>query len=300
MRKLYWPIQVLGWGVPALFLGLTMGITGVSFRLGDVCLPNQENSYVTYMGWLMGFACLAGLLQAVTTAYCAWIYLRDVLRGGGGPSTNRSMGYTGGGRKASAETDTIGTQGTRAKVTWNRMKRVIRSQWRSIGLCVLLVLTTTYYGGIFTEQARLVKKINNGTHDDRVVEWATCLVLNGLDPNKCRGIPSIIRERAFLASFTMSGLLGMLCSLLLFRKSMLEGWAYIFRHGKLPPREDDGAFIIARSETQQLNGTASAEKSPVVEQFAKTPYSADEHGLQSPVGTVYTARERRASETSMV
>lgn len=142
-----------------------------------------------------------------------------------------------------------------------------------------------------------------GKDDDRIVEWATCIVVNGQDPEKCRGIPAIINEKAFLASFTMAGLVGFVCALLLVRKSMLKGWWFILRHGRLPPREDDGAFIIARSENRQLRGTNS-EKSPVVEQFAR-PYPADENemqspGLQSPVGTVYTAKERRVSEESIV
>ncbi|CZT20356.1 uncharacterized protein RCC_06215 [Ramularia collo-cygni] len=318
VRKLYWWIQIFGWGVPAVLLAVTMPVTGVSFRLGTMCLPNQKNSYLTYLGWLMAFACLSGLLQLWTTGYCVWIYLRDVIRGAPVSTRPHHGGYTGGGYHKSADAETIGTQGTKAKVTWNRLKRIMKSQWRSIGLCLLLIINSVFYGGIFTEQARLTRRISEGKHDDRIVEWATCLVVNGLDPDACRGIPSILNEKAFLASFAMAGVIGMACSLLLVRKSMLEGWAFILRHGKLPPREDDGAFIIARSDTHQLRGgtnSSNPDKSPVVERFADR-HTADESGLhspgldgpgmnspglQSPIGTVYTAKERRtSSDTSMV
>jgi hypothetical protein len=285
--SLYWPIQVLGWGLPALFLALTISITGVSYRLGTTCLPNQKNSYVTYFGWLMAFACISGLLQLYTTGYCMWIYLRDVLRGGAQLSTKAS-GYSGGGK--AADTTTISTQSTR-KLTASRVKRVLKSQWRSIALCVLLIINSVFYGGIFTEQARLTTRISEGKHDSHIIDWATCIVLGGLDPDKCRGIPKVINERSFLASFAMAGVIGMACSLLLFRKSMLEGWAYVIRHRRLPPKVDDNAFVFEKARN------APAASAPVPEPVV-APVGEQYGGLQSPIGTMHTAKERRASSDS--
>lgn len=304
VSKLYWPIQVLGWGLPALFLALTMPITGVSYRLGTTCLPNQKNSYVTYLGWVMAFAGISGLLQLYTTAYCAWIYLRDVFRRGSAPLSTKASGYSGGGSKATGDNATTSTQST-AKVTWSRLKRIIKTQWRSVGLSILLIVNSMFYGGIFTQQARLENRIANGKHNDHIIDWATCIVLGGLDPDKCRGIPKVINEKSFLASFAMAGCIGMACSLLLVRKSMLQGWMFILRHRRLPPREDDGAFIIARPRSAAAR--RNAEKNSMAVSSA-TPHRSEEHemrspgeGMQSPIGTMYTAKEgRRLSETSSV
>lgn len=93
----------------------------------------------------------------------------------------------------------------------------------------------------------------------------------------------MLDERSFLASFAMAGIIGMVCSLLLFRKSMVQGWMFVVREGRLPPREDEGAFrFVGRKE--------EGEK---VDAVGESAVDGGEKGLRSP--TVRMAKERRGS-----
>lgn len=77
-----WIAQVVGWGLPALFLAISLPITGVSYRLGTTCFSNTQSAYVTWFGWLLVFADLAVGLQLVTTSFCLWLFARHYFLGG--------------------------------------------------------------------------------------------------------------------------------------------------------------------------------------------------------------------------
>ena len=80
-RTFFLLTQFIGWGLPGLFLALCIPITGVSYRIGPTCIPNQKKAFATWFGWLIAFACIAALGQFTTTIFCLWLYLKDVLFG---------------------------------------------------------------------------------------------------------------------------------------------------------------------------------------------------------------------------
>ena len=65
-RKFFYASQILGWGVAAVFFTITITLTGVSFRFGDVCHVNSSNSMKDFWGPLLGISGAAMLLQLCT------------------------------------------------------------------------------------------------------------------------------------------------------------------------------------------------------------------------------------------
>lgn len=162
----------------------------------------------------MAFSSISAILQITTTGYCAWIFLRDAISGGK-LSSNSQTGYTGG--VAARRASQTPTAATLQRVSWRRMKTVFLSQWRSILLCVFNILNAVFYGTVFARQTAKNKAIQAGTDDGNILQWATCIVLNGSDPNKCQHIANVIDESAFLTSFVLAGVRIVLLLLIVLR-----------------------------------------------------------------------------------
>jgi hypothetical protein len=206
-------MQVLGWGIPAVLFAVSIPVTGVSYRLGTTCLPGRKYPFLTYLGWLMAFGILALLLQLATTGYCLWIYLREAIRGTPGRSNTRSgTGRFGPGVSSASHGNEMTTSSTRResatptmrKATWRKTKIILITQWRSILLSVHVAMITVLYGCLFAVQEAKFVRIENGTEDSRLVEWATCVIINRLNPEPCRDIPNTMNEDAFIATFMLA------------------------------------------------------------------------------------------------
>lgn len=65
-KKFFYWAQGLGWTVAATFFTITITITGVSFRFGDVCHVNSDHSMQDFWGPLLGIAGGATVIQLAT------------------------------------------------------------------------------------------------------------------------------------------------------------------------------------------------------------------------------------------
>jgi hypothetical protein len=65
-KKFFYWAQGLGWSVAATFFTITITITGVSFRFGDVCHVNPAHSMSDFWGPLLAIAGAAMLIQVAT------------------------------------------------------------------------------------------------------------------------------------------------------------------------------------------------------------------------------------------
>lgn len=212
-RAGFWAAQAIGWGVTGLFLAVSFGVSGVSYRVGPTCFPNTYKSFVDWFGWLIAFGCLATAIQFTTTVFCLWIYLRDIIRGK--PTTTATSAST---RSRNSQYDdksaALGPQsgfdaddGARGKMAWDRVKRVLRSQWRSMVLCIGLSVFSIYFGAIFVSQARTGAAAASGKSRDALVTWAFCLITNNADKSKCGGVGKAIglNENMVVAIWPLAG-----------------------------------------------------------------------------------------------
>ncbi|KAK0288862.1 hypothetical protein LTR35_003261 [Friedmanniomyces endolithicus] len=240
---LFWLAQTLGWGLPALFLAISLPITGVSYQVGTTCFPNQRSAFLTWFGWLLAFACLAALLQFVTTGFCLWLYLRHFLHlsnGSSGESADSSS------RPETAlvplntssppQNPSIPPASHRAAATstpylskrlaYHRVRSLLLLQWRSIALSLFVILSTIYFGVVFAATTRAVQADSTPSKTAAIEIWAACLVVNHGAKGEClqyaRGF--VLGEGVVLATFYMSALIGVVTFGLMVRRDMVVGW----------------------------------------------------------------------------
>ncbi|KAF2167815.1 hypothetical protein M409DRAFT_21962 [Zasmidium cellare ATCC 36951] len=254
--------QATGWGLPGLFLALCIPITGVSYRIGATCVPNQKNAFVTWFGWLIAFACIAALLQFVTTFFCLWLYLKDVLWGKGGSPLGTN------------DTTTTTSQQDRT-LAWRRVRKVLSLQWRSIVLTTLVIIESVYFGVVFIHETSTADRLSSNSQADEILEWAFCLVRNEGRKDRCLNITKVLglSEESILASFFLAALIGLLTFTLMLRRSMLQGWSTLLFHPRQRrPSIGEQDFIILSPKRRSFGRQLESEKSPPQHQHQQQPH----------------------------
>jgi hypothetical protein len=164
---------VVGWLIPAIGLALTLGLTGVSFRFGNVCHVNHKLALQDFWGPLLAFAALALVLQFITLGYCVHVYIKSMVDDG---QTTQSSG------RAPTYSGSISTAS--AKATYRRVKRVIELQWRGATIVLLIIGEVVFFSVIF------VSMDNSSQMTPELLEkatpWLTCLAFQ--DKNECLGL----------------------------------------------------------------------------------------------------------------
>ncbi|KAH9825852.1 7 transmembrane receptor (Secretin family) [Teratosphaeria destructans] len=235
-RIFKWVSIALGIGLPALFLALCMPITGVSYRVGSVCIPNGYNAFITWFVWLIVFSGGAACLLSASILYCFWKFALSAFANGG------SGGYTGG---KNVENSTVNSQSAnstnrselikrRQRGEWARVKQVLFLQWRTILLAIVVANESVYFGLIFVQQTAAAEAAAKGlTPADAV--WAACLEITAGDADKClfESTGLGLSQPKVVAALLLSSLLGPVCFLLMIRRSMFVGWWELLRDPKL-------------------------------------------------------------------
>lgn len=191
-----WISIVLGAGLPALFLAIEMPITGVAYRLGNVCIPNSNKAFQTWFAWLLVFGTLGSLIQVATILFCVWKYALSALlggRGGGPTTTNMSVTstHTGTGTGTSETTPAkVNTKSPvsarrRTRVEWRRVQKVLALQWRSMLLAFILVNETIYFGIVFVQQTGAAEALSHGSLSSEDLAWSECLITTGGNKAAC-------------------------------------------------------------------------------------------------------------------
>lgn len=65
-NRFFYLSQILGWGISAALFTATLTVTGVSFRFGNACHVNHDQSMQVFWGWLLAIAAAAVVLQLST------------------------------------------------------------------------------------------------------------------------------------------------------------------------------------------------------------------------------------------
>lgn len=67
--------QAIGWSAIIILSGITLGVTGVSFRFGDACHVNVNGSIPSFWGPLIIVSGSSALLQIITFAFGLNLYI---------------------------------------------------------------------------------------------------------------------------------------------------------------------------------------------------------------------------------
>lgn len=67
--KFFLGAQLAGWGIPAIFVAVSLAVTGVSFRFGDTCHINHRKALPVF--WTPLLACAAA---AIIVQFATWVF----------------------------------------------------------------------------------------------------------------------------------------------------------------------------------------------------------------------------------
>ncbi|KAH7380669.1 hypothetical protein BKA66DRAFT_609761 [Pyrenochaeta sp. MPI-SDFR-AT-0127] len=214
-RRFMYASIATGTLLPVVFLVAVLTSTGYSYRMGQTCLPNHENSIVTFWMWLLIFAILAFVLQSITMGYCVWIYIRTLRQERSNPSDG-----------SDEQTRCTHMQ------TWRNMKKLFVLQWRNVLVCTLVLIgSLIFFIAFWTRNSRLGHAFNRGENIPLIKLWISCQTASRDDLSECRKYIQniIIDETSVLTALILVSLIGIEIFVLLFHHSMIHAWVTLFK-----------------------------------------------------------------------
>lgn len=221
-RKFFYFSQAFGWGIPAILFAATLTATGVSFRFGNACHVNHNNSMADFWGPLMAIAGLAGILQLITFAYCVNVYLRNLWSDSPANSTAAS------GSGLPSYTGSVRTQTARA--VYQRLKKVLWLQWRGICIVSIILVDVIFFAIVFVYLDGLQ---NSVAHDiTKITPWLVCLATHPTNKDACLALSRgwLVNEPTVVAVLILLSLAGVQVFIFLARPSVFPAWIDFFRH----------------------------------------------------------------------
>ena len=177
-KKFFWSSLIAGWGLPGLFLAITLPITGVSYRFGDTCHINHTKALQDYWGPLLAFAAISTILQFATFGYCIKVYIQSLFNDG---SANFTVQVGSGLPTHSSHSGSVKT--ITAGQAYRRVKKVIGLQWRGTAIVLIIIVNVVFLSIVFVQMDNTVTE---ALHDlARAEPWLLCLVINGGDKTPC-------------------------------------------------------------------------------------------------------------------
>lgn len=216
-RVFFWVAQALGWAVSAILLSTEMSLSGVSFRFGDYCHVNHENSLETLWGPLLGFAGVSLLLQLTTFAYCLNVYLKH--------SMKHLADNTGSSR---GKTSTLSSRSANARTVFRRVQKVLTLQWRGLAIAVVVVADVIFFSVVFVVLDSQTQRALREPQD--FLPWLFCIALQG-DKDQCIGLASKFSVNAgiLIATLILLSVTGIEAFVLICRVGMFTGWMDLFK-----------------------------------------------------------------------
>ena len=177
-RKIFWASIVAGWGLPTLFVAITIPLTGTSYRFGNTCHINHQKAISDYWAPLLAFAAISTVLQFVTFGYCIKVYIKSLFN----DSCNSTSQVSSGGlpsyasRSGSIKTVTAGQ-------AYRRIKKVIALQWRGTLIVLIIIVNVVFLAVVFVQMDNTVTAAMQNLQ--KAEPWLLCLVINQGNKNAC-------------------------------------------------------------------------------------------------------------------
>ncbi|RWA12291.1 hypothetical protein EKO27_g2812 [Xylaria grammica] len=294
-RNYMWFSQALGWGIPIIGLILLLVFSGVSFRFGQTCHINHENSLADFWIPLLIFAGLTVFIQFATFGYCIKVYLASLA------DNAESTGHSGG----PSYTNSIRTMTPRQ--AYRRVRRVVQLQWRGIVIVLIIIADVIFFAIIFVFLDNTVEDIKN--HPSKALEWITCLAEYN-DKHACLDLaePLVVSLPTVIAVLVLLAMNGLWLLLILGRWSMVTGWVewfaalggqrkkeFVSVDARMDLKNDPRSYEMldrdstAKNETILTPSSAMSPVSPVSagrktpDYFGRTtPYQPHQRSFSSP------------------
>ncbi|KAL2871178.1 uncharacterized protein BJX67DRAFT_377781 [Aspergillus lucknowensis] len=187
-------------------LGIVLGVSGVSYQVGNMCYVSYPRSIGSFWGPLIGVAFISFALQLFIMAYC----IRGVLAQGGATHSPDPAAAT-------ATTAVIASRPPASTRVW----RILQLQWRAIAIAWLILLYVVYVG-----QSVLRFRGASEYPYEELKPWIDCLVRSRGDQEACLEPAAKIEPNqatvvSALALLASGGFWGAVCTV---RWSMVRAW----------------------------------------------------------------------------
>lgn len=216
-RRFFFGAMILGWGIPAILVAVSLAISGVSFRYGDTCHINHDNSLAIFWVPLLTCAAAAIVVQFTTFGYCIKVYLQSIMEDK--PTTHNSglPSYNGSVRAATA------TQ------AYRRVRRVIALQWRGIAVVLIILTDVVFFAVIFLYLDNQAQP--STTRRPETLTWIKCIVASRGDKNKCldKAKKMVLPQPTVMVVLILLSMNGIWCLCFLGRWAMFCAWADMIR-----------------------------------------------------------------------
>ncbi|KAJ4372181.1 hypothetical protein N0V83_003954 [Neocucurbitaria cava] len=221
-KKFFYWAQGLGWSVAATFFTITITITGVSFRFGDVCHVNAAHSMQDFWGPLLAIAGAAMVIQIATFAYCIKVYLQNMF------SDEKTETQS----SAGLPSYTTSVRARSARAVYRRVRKVLWLQWRGITVVVFILVDVIFFSVVFIWLNSLTTHAADNVEE--LMPFLICLIKNPTSPEPCLplGQALAVDESTVIAILMMLSIAGIQVFILLVRWGMIKGWYDLFRGNK--------------------------------------------------------------------
>ena len=213
-----WGALICGWGIPAAGFTVMMVLTGTSFRFGQVCHININNSVHDFWIPILAISGAAIVFQLATMAYCIHIYIRTLVNQA--PSTDCE----------GLPTYHASARHINARKAYRRIRKVFRLQWRGVAIVFIIIVNALYFAIVFINLDKSTK--NTQENFKKALPWLVCLSLSEADKEKCRRFSQGLgpNEVTLLAVLILLALVGLWNFLLFVRGSLFIGWAELLKN----------------------------------------------------------------------
>ncbi|KAL4793033.1 hypothetical protein BDV19DRAFT_380353 [Aspergillus venezuelensis] len=239
-------------------LGIALGVSGVSYQVGEMCYISYPKSIGSFWGPLIAVAFISFLIQMFIMGYC----IRGVITRGW---TARLSPFKRGERQSENTDDSLPRVPTQRR-TGRKILRILQLQWRAIAIACLILLYVVYVA-----QAVLRYGDPGQYSTEQFRPWVDCLVATKGDKKECapkanRIMPNQATAVSALALLASCGVWGVICTA---RYTMLLGWLDIY-------------YDITDFISDAFHGRRSHSRPSDLERIASTAHSEPVSTLTSP------------------
>ncbi|KAL4922635.1 hypothetical protein BDW62DRAFT_435 [Aspergillus aurantiobrunneus] len=236
-------------------LGLALGVSGVSYQVGDMCYISHPHSVGSFWGPLIGIAFVSFAIQIFIMGHC----IRGVITKGG---TARFSIFK------RSESDSLGRAAAPPRHVSRKIRQILQLQWRAIAIAFLVLLYVVYVA-----QAVLRYGDPGRYSHAKLQPWVDCLVQTRGDKEACsdeaaRIGPNQATAVSALALLASCGVWGVICTA---RWSMALGWldwAY--------DRKDDLVSLIRRDRRDRPSDLERVSSDAQLTTAVNSPATLDE------------------------
>jgi hypothetical protein len=122
---------------------------------------------------------------------------------------------------------TPSTRTTSARVVWQRVKKIVMIQWRSMAVLAFLLVDIIFFSIVWIELDDAITKIHQGK-TDHLMPFLACIIINPSMEERARCFPlgqeALISEKISVSVLLLLALTGLQTGLLMIRTTMWVGW----------------------------------------------------------------------------